>query len=167
MLAHSTTIEIGSGPLAEIPENGRIVSLPLFPWQRESFGGKPKISGTDLKSAIQQLLELPELPSVSDTFFELGLNSMAMAELSRKFDIPSSVLRVPTITKLLEQKPAAKRTTPASETVIAVIGMGCRFPGGAARPSEYGICCGKVARVLARRRPDGMSRFRAGPFWIK
>ncbi len=141
-LAHATSLDIGDGEArAEIPASGRIVSLPLFPWQRESFAAgrsRPVPSSDTLRSAIQKVLELPEPPSMDTPFFELGLNSLAIAELSQKLGIPAtSFFEFPTIAKL-SAAPQRRKPAPAaaSGAAIAVVGMGCRFPGGADSPGE-------------------------------
>jgi hypothetical protein len=46
----------------------------------------------------------------------------------------------------------------ATAEPVAIIGIGCRFPGGAEDPNSFGVCCNKVCRRHCLRSFKSMER---------
>ena len=97
---------------------------------------------------IQEVLGLTQIPALDKGFFNLGLDSlMSVAVGNRLYERlgvtlkPTAAFDYPTITQLAEYLDATlteqkrvinyTRNELAADELIAIIGMACRFPGGA------------------------------------
>nr|ADH04660.1 TugD [Chondromyces crocatus] len=107
--------------------------------------------GDDLEDRIAaivaQRLELQHVDR-HRPFFELGADSLALVQihalLTRELELPLNVVDLfdyPTVTELTRKLrgtgtplEALPRVAPAAQEPIAIVGAGCRFPGGASDP---------------------------------
>ena len=118
--------------------------------------------------------ESPTAIGEDDSFQELGVDSLAAVELRNVLDrvtglrLPATlVFDHPTpaaVAKFLrsrvedlDERPAPSRRRTRSQEPIAIVGMGCRYPGGADSPQELWRLLGVGA--------DAMSTFPEGRGW--
>lgn len=156
----------GSEPIPDV--TARVQESP----ERGTPPSPQSVAGT-LKTAIASVLGLQGAAEIrdSDTLNALGMDSITLLELRDRLvralgcDVPTHVLfDFPQVGKLARQLAAQLTSTPTSggsdhaaaaaaaaaeapNTGVAVIGMACRFPGGASSPEKLWslLCAGTDA----------------------
>ena len=131
-----------------------------------------------LQEELASVLRLRSVPAVDAGFFELGMDSLMAVELRNRlnralgealtvsntavFDYPDAARLARHLAGALEEAGATERGLAPALAVrqregerVAIVGMGCRFPGGN-DPAEFwgSLVAGRDA--VTRGRPDGL-----------
>jgi len=107
--------------------------------------------------AVQETLELPQLPSINEGFFDLGMDSLMAVDVGRKIQLSLGIQLKPTIAfdypnieavvgyldELIANKSSQEKVnhiTHRSNDSIAITGMSCHFPGEANSLEKFWEC---------------------------
>ena len=176
----SELVEAGRAPAAET-EGGDLATRV-----RESPPAERERRIVDfVREEVRALLRLPDLPPPDVGFFDLGMDSLTSLELRNRVlralggqvAAPNTVvLDYPTPARfgrrLLEglrglpdlpapAPPALRRTVRGEDERVAVVGLGCRFPGGDG-PEAFWAQLRSGGDAVGRGRPDGLLEAGAG-----
>lgn len=110
-----------------------------------------------ISDAVQETLELQQKPSISEGFFDLGMDSLMAVDVGRKiqlsigiqlkptiaFDYPNIEAVVSYLDELITKKSSSENVnqiTHRTHDSIAIIGMSCHFPGEANNLEKFWEC---------------------------
>lgn len=129
---------------------GKAVLLEKLREAEKAGESREDVFREHVENELQQVLSLPEPPGADVPLAELGLDSLMAVEFSTRMQqqiggkyavAPTMAFDYPSVTKLtqhlmglIDSVPAAEETAPAQTTSsggesIAIVGLGCRFPG--------------------------------------
>ena len=143
------------GPLqgeAAAPPGDRGPATSLLARLRAATKGEREaLLATTLQAEVQAVLRLPEPPSPNVGFFDLGMDSLSAVAVRNRLNrllegaytlSSTAAFDFPDIGKLARHlvaaldpdlavaPPPARRRRPKADGRIAIVGIGCRFPGG-------------------------------------
>jgi myxalamid-type polyketide synthase MxaC len=137
---------------------GRVTDLPVYPFQRELYSVREKVTRAEVSAAPAETILREELGGILgvdpgsfsgvDGFFQMGLTSLMAIELHRRIsartgvELPGTIVfdypNIESFARYLDgactTPEAADAHVGATNEPIAIVGMACRMPGGANDP---------------------------------